>query len=109
MTDALKLRFEDNGKVVKTFVVTDFTLERRKPNNPHTLPRQLLKSARNGLPGRAYAKIFQHEQVGKTIRIHALFPFSEEDKRRMKEFEAQGKRIEFVIPKGTPIFVRPTG
>jgi hypothetical protein len=109
VNDALKLRFEDDSKVVKAFVVTDFTLERREPTNPHTLPRQLLKSARNGLPGRAYAKSFRHELVGKAVRIHAFFPFSEEDRRRMKEFEAQGKRIEFVIPKGTPIFVRPTG
>lgn len=100
------LRFEDDGEKVRVFVATDITLHRRQPTNPGTLPRQLSKSVRNGQPGRAYADSFRTERRGDALHIKAHFPFSEEDRRRLEALKAQGRTIEFVIPKNLPIYIK---
>jgi hypothetical protein len=100
------LRFEDDGEKVKVLVATDITLHRRKPTNPHTLHRQLSKSARNGQPGRAYAESFRAERRDEVVHVSGFFPYSDEDRRRLDDLKAQGRTIEFVVPENLPIFIR---
>lgn len=104
--DTIPLRLEDDGEKVRVFVATDITLHRRKATNPNTLFRQLSKSARNGQPGRAYTDSFRAERRGKVVHVSATLPLSAEDRQRIDRLKAEGRAIEFVIPKDLPIYIR---
>jgi len=103
MPDALPLRFEDDGKTVRVFVATDVRLHRRQANNPASLTRHLLKSAQSGREGRAYTNDVQVSANGK--KIQAFFPFSEKDAAMLDSYREQGRKIAFLLPEGTPLFV----
>jgi hypothetical protein len=97
------IRLEDDGKTVSVFLVTDFTLHRRKANNPKSLARHLHKSAMNGEAGRAFTESFKIEGN----RIEAFFPLPEEDMARINDLRAKGREIKVVMPpQGIPLYVK---
>lgn len=75
------------------------------PRKPTNWLRAALKMHRSGKPQRVYAPL-ENMKINEDGRMEVLFPLPPDMQEKIKELEAQGKKIRFFFPKGgLPIYL----
>lgn len=91
-----------SDKLYYDITLTDFQFHHIEPRKPLTFGRSVLRSIRNGQPGRVHTTDFSVSKDGK-ITFRLRFPL--EDQKRIAEAQKQGKTIRILMPKnGVPVF-----